>query len=162
MSISLKRLLSIGALLASAAAWAQPVDLLRNPRAATPSRHAVAATAFDLNADPVARGLTQLQLQLPAGPLAMLNRKNFQSRGSNSGLWLGSANLREDSLVVLTLHNGFLAGTIIVGTETYEIRPGPRSMWSRRWTCRRSRRAGRRSRLLRRRTGRRHRPLPRR
>lgn len=104
-------------------ALAQPQELVSNSRNETPSRHGLAAMSFDLNAAALSRGASELQLQLPGGPQALLRRNTFHSRGPNAGLWRGKANLRNDSEVLLTLRNGFLAGTIQLGTDLYELRP---------------------------------------
>jgi hypothetical protein len=121
--VSQLRRLSIPALFLSMLASAQPIDLISNERKENPSRYGLAATSFDLNGSAVARGSDELQLRLPDGPMTILRRKAFQSRDNNSGAWRGSANLRNDSDVLLTLRNGYMAGTIQVGTDTYEIRP---------------------------------------
>lgn len=121
MKLHLTKLSS--ALLFAAVALAQPVDIGSNGRGEPPSRFGVTAIAFDLNPAGLRRGAPELQLQLPGGPMTILRRKSFQSRGPNSGKWQGAANGRNDSEVLLTLRNGVLAGTIQIGPDLYEIRP---------------------------------------
>jgi hypothetical protein len=108
---------------AAPAALAQPAELGANARKETPGPYGLAALSFELNAPPVERGAVELQLELPGGPRAILRRGAFQSRGEASGLWRGSANLRGDSEVLLTLRNGYVAGAIQIGTDLYEVRP---------------------------------------
>ena len=114
--------LAIGLLL-PLAAFAQPSDFAKNPRETTPSRHGVAALWFDLDSDPIGRGNAELLLRLPGGGVAILKQKTFDKRGEREGLWRGVANNRADSEVLLTQKGGYLAGTVRVGTDLYEIRP---------------------------------------
>ena len=104
-------------------AFAQPSDFAKNPRETTPSRHGVAALLFDLDRDPVGRGNAELLLRLPGGGVAILKQKTFEKRGEREGLWRGVANNRADSEVLLTQKGGYIAGTVRVGTDLYEIRP---------------------------------------
>lgn len=110
-------------LLFSVAVYAQPVDIARNGRATAPSRYGVSALTFELSPAGLSGGVAELQLQLPNGPMTILRRKAFQSRGTDAGRWQGTANGRQDSEVLLTLQNGYLAGTIQIGPDLYEIRP---------------------------------------
>ena len=107
----------------AAAASALAVELTSNTKNEKPGRHGSAAMSFDLDRSAVANGLAELQLQLPGGPRAILRRHSFHSRGANSGLWHGAANLRNDSEVLLTLRNGYMAGIIRLGADLYEVRP---------------------------------------
>lgn len=102
---------------------AQPVDIASNGRAETPGRYGVSTSSFELNPAGLVRGAAELQIQLPGGPMTIMRRGKFQNHGPNSGTWEGTANLRRDSAVLLTLRNGFLAGTIQIGLELWEIRP---------------------------------------
>ena len=124
----MRRFVFITSLFAAAnLSFAQPQQLANNLRPENPGRNATAAASFDVNATAVANGAPELTLQLPGGPMAVLRRGAFQSRGANSGLWRGAANLRNDTEVLLTLRNGFLAGTIQIGQDLWEFRPqGPR------------------------------------
>lgn len=111
------------AFLFTSLALAQPVDIGSNGRGEPPSRFGVTAITFDLNPAGLSRGAGELQLQLPGGPMTIMRRKSFQSRGPNSGKWQGTANGRNDSEVLLTMRNGKLAGTIQIGQELWEVRP---------------------------------------
>lgn len=88
------------------------------------SRHGVAAAAFDLNQEAARGDAEELSFQLPDrfGPIR-LQRHSFETRGARDGVWRGSAENRGDSSVLLTFHEGFVAGTVRVGEELYEIRP---------------------------------------
>lgn len=123
MLTNLRRLGVAGVCFGTATLFAQPADLANNARQATPSRHATAALEFDLNEEPVRGAPAELRLPMPGNGIALLQRGQFLRRGDRDGLWRGQANNRRDSEVLLTLKNGYLAGTIRQGAELYEIRP---------------------------------------
>lgn len=118
-----RAILAAGILSAAMAFGQGMVNLGNNIRATPASPRGTAALQFDFNTAEVSRGPADMQIQLPGGPNGLLRRKSFTDRGNGNGLWLGSVNLRGDSDVALTILNGFLAGTIQVGTDFYEIRP---------------------------------------
>ena len=111
--------------LGAASGVAQLVDLGRNQRVVKPGRHGVSALEFDVDGDSIRLGLAEFQLRLPGEDSApvRLQRKDFQAREGEGGFWRGTAGLRDDSEVMLTLHEGFVAGTIRMGTDLYEVRP---------------------------------------
>ncbi len=120
--------ISFGAVLffvGAAGSFAQTVDLGRNQRAVRPGSHGVSALEFDLDGEAMRLGLAEFQLRLPGEDSApvRLQRKDFQAREGDGGFWRGTVSLRDDSEVMLTLHEGFLAGTIRMGTDLYEVRP---------------------------------------
>ncbi len=124
----MKYRISFGAViffLGAAGSFAQTVDLGRNQRTVRPGRQGVSALEFDLDGDGMRLGLAEFQLRLPGEDSApvRLQRKDFQSRDGDGGFWRGTVGLRDDSEVMLTLHEGFLAGTIRMGTDLYEVRP---------------------------------------
>ena len=124
----MKYRISFGAViffLGAAGSFAQTVDLGRNQRTVRPGRHGVSALEFDLDGDAMRLGLAEFQLRLPGEDSApvRLQRKDFQSRDDDGGFWRGTVGLRDDSEVMLTLHEGFVAGTIRIGTDLYEVRP---------------------------------------
>ncbi|MCC6535929.1 MAG: fibronectin type III domain-containing protein, partial [Bryobacterales bacterium] len=64
-------------------------------------------------------------MQLPGvGGVVLLQQRRFEARGDGGdGLWTGTADGRADSDVLLTVKNGFMAGTIRHGADVYEVRP---------------------------------------
>ena len=109
-----------------AGATAQTVDFGKNHRAAVVSRHGISAIEFDLDADWARPGTNELSFRLPDRPQAVwLNLGEFESRGGGNGVWRGSVEKRADSDVMLTLRDGYVAGTIRMGGDLYEVRPGP-------------------------------------
>lgn len=126
MQTNHSRLALGGLLLSAVAAFSQPLDLVQNSRAISPSRRGTAALAFDL--EPGAMrigGPGDFRMQLPGrGGAVSLQRQRFEDRGGEGdGLWTGLADGRSDTEVLLTVKNGFMAGTIRYGEDVYEVRP---------------------------------------
>ena len=117
--------LAVALVSCAATAFAQTIDLGRNHKSVKPSRHGLAAIQFDLDAGALSRGEGDLVLPMPgdaAAPLRM-KRERFEAREGSDGFWHGTVELRDDSEVMLTLRDGFMAGTIRLGGEVYEVRP---------------------------------------
>ena len=103
------------------------VNVGRNHRTAAVSLHGTAAIEFEPDKDASIEEASELDFTLPdvAFPIRM-QRKGFDQRSVGSGFWRGTVAGRSDSEVMLTSHEGFLAGTIRLGGGLYEIRPSPR------------------------------------
>jgi hypothetical protein len=87
-------------------------------------QHGRAAVAGEVDTAPLSRGFKRLGLELPDGSAITLTRNNFERRGPGDLAWRGRVEGDEASLVVLTLKNGFVFGTIQYDGAEYEIRAG--------------------------------------
>ena len=106
------------------AAQSQPLEIVGSPRSVSPTRHGKLALGFELNADSIRQADGDVRIQLPGrGGTVLLHRTRFEDRGDGDGFWVGSADGRDDSEVLLTVKNGYMAGTIRYGSEVYEVRP---------------------------------------
>lgn len=81
------------------------------------------AELVDVETDQIEKGAQKMQFKLPDGPTIVVNLKNLEKRGMGNVAWRGSVEGQNASDVTLTLKNGYVAGTIVVGNELYEIRP---------------------------------------
>jgi peptidyl-Asp metalloendopeptidase len=114
------------ALVFCAAAAAQTIDLGRNHKRIRASRHGSAAIELELDGNAIGQGSEDLQLPLPdRDSPVQLRLRRFEGRDGANGFWRGSADLRDDSDVMLTMREGFVAGTVRIGTDLYEVRPSP-------------------------------------
>ncbi len=93
------------------------------PSAAGP--HGLEAVEGIMDAAPALRGLGRLRLQLPGGGMVQMARDGFERRRNGDVTWRGRIVGEDDSRVILTVKDGYMAGWIQRGLDEYEIRPGP-------------------------------------
>ncbi len=97
----------------------------RNHRVIGATRHGQSAIEFDLDKDVRVGRASELEFRLPDrfAAVRLDRRHRFEERAGGGGFWRGLEDGRTDSEVMLTDHEGFLAGTIRVGGDFYEIKP---------------------------------------
>lgn len=113
------------AALAGSAHAAQPQQLtVGTPQTVTPGKHGVAAVKFVPNLAALRKGGEDFSLALPGGPLVTLRRSLHEDRGHGDLLWRGKVLQDDDSLVLLTVKNGVMVGTVQTLGTTYVVRTG--------------------------------------
>ncbi len=124
MRVSLLGIVAAAAF-AGPAHGAQPQQFAEGtPQTVTPGKHGVAAMRFVPNIKALRKGGSEFSLALPGGPMITLRRTFHEDRGDGDLLWHGKVLQDDDSLVLLTVKNGVMVGTIQALGTTYVVRTG--------------------------------------
>jgi hypothetical protein len=117
----------LASILATTGAFAQQPDDLATIRAGVPKRspQGQAARFVDIDQALLEGESPSLRVELPDGPVEVLELDDFERRGKGNITWRGKVRYEPLSRAVLTLKNGVVSGTIHSQLGTYEIRSAP-------------------------------------
>lgn len=91
---------------------------------AEPSRHGIVAKSAHINKSLIARGVEQIEIELPTDEFVTAQLLDFERRGRGNFTWRGTANLHSETInVTLTLERGYVVGSIDVDGFTFSIQP---------------------------------------
>lgn len=102
----------------------QPVNLQKGPPDwAQAGKHGISAIESEFDISGPEKGAQKLRIELPDGGSVVLQRDGYEKRGSGKFTWRGREEGNPDSRATLTVHKGLVHGLVMIGENTYEIRP---------------------------------------